>query len=99
MIYDSDRDFTWDPAKNDLNERKHGISFTDASDIFYVEPAYVEETTRFEYDERRWKAVGVVNNQAICVIFTERNDETRIISARAARRDERRKLGESAEAT
>src|SRR5215207_895911 len=97
MIYDSDRDFVWDPVKDAANLQKHGISFTVASDVFYVERSYVEETSRPDHGEQRWTAVGVVNDRTICVIYTERNDETRIISARAARRDERRKLGESSE--
>ena len=26
--------FEWDPAKNDVNERKHGLRFADAKTIF-----------------------------------------------------------------
>jgi uncharacterized DUF497 family protein len=95
MLYDRDLTFVWDPAKDRANDRKHDISFDEASDVFYDPAAYREDTTRPEHREQRWKAVGRVGNRVICVIYTERNDEIRIISARAARRNERRKFGES----
>ena len=29
--------FTWDPKKNAINKKKHGISFEQAIDVFYDE--------------------------------------------------------------
>jgi uncharacterized protein len=59
----------------------HGIAFEDAVRIF--EGATVEKVDdRFDYDERRVYAIGVVNGLEITVIYTDRNeDERRIISA------------------
>ncbi len=31
--------FEWDPNKNELNQKKHGISFEEAQTVFYDEYA------------------------------------------------------------
>jgi uncharacterized DUF497 family protein len=49
------------------------------------------DVTKPEYREERTKAVGrLVSGWVVAVIFTDRDDVRRIISARRARRDERR---------
>jgi uncharacterized DUF497 family protein len=93
MQYDRELSFDWDPEKDVTNRLKHGISFETAARVFRVPDRYIEETTKPEHGERRWKAVGTVAGEPICVIYTERNDDLRIFSARAARRGERRELG------
>jgi uncharacterized DUF497 family protein len=83
-------DFEWDPAKEVSNIQKHGISFLDAVDIFDDPFHLVEESTRPEYGERRLKAIGQVDSVILTVIFTDRAERRRIISARRAKRSERR---------
>jgi uncharacterized protein len=82
--------FDWDPAKDALNKAKHGIDFTDASTVFDDPWHVVVDSTRSEFDERRAKAVGRAGPHIVTVIFTDRDDRRRIISARRASRDERR---------
>ena len=79
--------FEWDEIKSDANLIKHGISFDDASDIFY-EPIILYPSDR--NNEERWVAIGALEDMLIAVIFTRRADAIRIISARRARKYEER---------
>lgn len=81
------RGFEWDEQKNELNRAKHGIDFNDAIEIFYG-PVVVRQSTR--NSEERWVAIGPLGDRLIAVIFTQRTDVTRIISARRARKNEER---------
>ena len=80
----------WDPSKEKLNQRKHGISFETAGRIFL-------DTERIEYydalhsiDEDRFVTIGLVDG-LLSVVYTEReNDVLRLISARKATDKERR---------
>jgi uncharacterized DUF497 family protein len=79
--------FEWDEEKSSGNLIKHGISFEDASEVFYG-PIIVRRSTR--NDEERWLAIGISHDRLMSVIFTRRNDLIRIISARRPRPDEKR---------
>lgn len=82
-------EFEWDIAKEAVNERKHGISFVDAATVFDAPFLLVENSTRPEHGEERRKAIGLVGDYIIAVIFTDRQERRRIISARRARTNER----------
>ena len=61
--------FTWDPAKNVANVRRHRIAFQDAARIF--DGPTVERTDdRYDYGEVRIDAIGLVNGIEIMVIYT-----------------------------
>ncbi|MBA2399513.1 MAG: BrnT family toxin [Bradyrhizobium sp.] len=79
--------FEWDDVKSDANLLKHGITFDDASEVFYG-PIIIRKSTR--NDEERWLAIGISHDRLMSVIFTRRNDLIRIISARRPRPDEKR---------
>ena len=82
--------FTWDPDKNLTNVRRHGIAFQDAARIFDG-PTVERIDDRFEYDEVRIYAIGLVNGIEITVIYTDRApDERQLISAWRAEPHERR---------
>lgn len=79
----SGRPMEWDDRKNEINKRKHGISFETAAHVF-------EDINRIEYfdeahsaDEDRFIVIGLVRN-VLFVVYTDRGDATRIISARKA---------------
>lgn len=78
--------FEWDDNKNRLNLAKHSIDFEDAVEIF-DHPLLLHRSDR--NNEERWVAIGTSGNHVIAVIFTRRNDVIRIISARAARKNEK----------
>ena len=79
----------WDEDKDLANVAKHGINFQAATAVF--DEAFQEfEDKRRDYGEARIKIVGVLGHQVVAVICTQRGNSVRIISARRARRDERR---------
>jgi hypothetical protein len=82
--------FEWDAEKNAINREKHDISFETAAYVF-DDPNYIEMYD-FEHstlDEDRYIAIGMVGN-ILFVVFTERGDAIRLISARPATEAERR---------
>ncbi len=79
--------FQWDAKKNALNLKKHGIDFDEAVEVFY-QPHLLRRSDRNK--EERWIAIGETDARLIAVVFTWRDEEIRIISARRAREDEER---------
>ena len=78
----------WDDAKNEINKKKHKISFETAAHVFLDENRY-DDYDEFHSDyEERVKTVGMVN-EVLTVIYTERREKYRIISARKATKSER----------
>ena len=82
--------FEWDEEKRRLALQKHGLDFLDAIEIFQT--AYLLLPGRSDIEIRKI-AVGCVNESCIAVVFTMRDDTTRIITARKARRNEREAYG------
>ena len=62
-----------------------------ALDQMFAANLVEDEDTRREYGERRIKAIGELNGVIISVVYTWRGDRRRLISARKARADERKK--------
>jgi uncharacterized DUF497 family protein len=82
--------YTWDPEKNRRNKAKHRIAFEEAITVF--ERMTVDQIDeRFDYGEERINAIGLLGTKVVMVTYVEKNDEERrIISARAATREEKR---------
>jgi uncharacterized DUF497 family protein len=83
----------WDFPKNRENIEKHGISFEEASALLLGSADHMEIFDAIHSDEENpFIAIGPISRGIIVVVFTERDDETvRVISARAATREERRR--------
>ena len=98
--------FEWDEKKDRLNQRKHGVSFELAALVFYDERCVVRpDRIDSETGEPRWQAIGAawIGAMAEALLFvvhvyrkgTENGQETiRIISARAASKDDVRRYQE-----
>jgi hypothetical protein len=83
-------DFEWDEAKNRSNIAKHGLGFERAKTIFEGF-CLIREDDREHYGERRDVAIGLLEGVAvIVVVYTEREERIRLISARPANRRERK---------
>jgi uncharacterized protein len=81
--------FEWDESKAKSNAEKHGLTFEEAVTVF-ADPylLFTEDTKHSEGEEREW-AIGEVENGSIAVvIFTMRDENIRIISARPATKRE-----------
>ena len=77
----------WDDRKNEINKQKHKITFEFASKIF-LDDNRIEDYDDFHSDnEDRIKAIGRVG-KILVVIYTERGEKYRMISARRADKDE-----------
>ena len=82
--------FQWDTEKSAANHAKHGISFLQAAQIFRGQTLRATDTRR-EYGEDRFVVLGLYDGVVLSVVFTERDDDIRIISAWKAGRHEREK--------
>ena len=81
--------FEWDEDKAALNLKKHGIDFRDAVRVFYDVDRIEWYDIAHSVDEDRYNTIGKVRD-VIFVVYTERRERTRIISARKATPNERR---------
>ncbi len=83
----------WDRNKALTNLNKHGIDFADAVSVFSDELALTIFDDRFE--EERFITIGMdILSRILVVVYTLRDDEIRLISARKATRNERRQYEE-----
>ncbi len=81
--------FEWDLAKDTANQRKHGIGFREAAEIFRGFVVIAEDKRR-DYGEQRFIALGEYDGEVIRLIFTERGRDIRVISAWKANRNDRK---------
>ena len=79
-------EFEFDPAKSMANQRKHGISFSDARQLWRDPNVLVIRAKHV--DEPRWMAIGLIRKKVWSAIFTRRNERIRIISVRRSRTEE-----------
>lgn len=82
-------EFEWDEAKRLANLQKHGIDFIDVSAVFDGDTVTVEDN-RYSYGEQRFVTFGLLQGRVVAVVHTERDELTRIISARKATNYEQR---------
>lgn len=97
--FDGTVQWTWDPAKNDLNKRKHGISFETAG-LVLNDPFVLTWPDPYP-NEQRWRTMGMIENMVVIVVHTSpHTDPTsntevwRMISARRAKLHERKRYEE-----
>ncbi|MEW5829255.1 MAG: BrnT family toxin [Chloroflexota bacterium] len=76
-------EFEWDPAKAEINLRKHGVSFAEAGTVFGDDLAVTAADPDHSNDESRYITVGwSYRRRLLMVSHTDRGDKIRIISAR-----------------
>jgi uncharacterized DUF497 family protein len=81
----------WDDDKNELNKQLRDLAFEDAQYVF-IDPERLERFDRSEENtsrEERWQTLGMAG-KILFVVYTERGENKRIISARPANKSERR---------
>jgi uncharacterized protein len=84
-------EFEWDPDKATRNLAKHGVSFNEAATVFGDPLAITYSDPDHSEDEERFLTFGHTNeNRLLVVSHTDREERTRIISARLATRRERK---------
>ena len=86
-----ERRIIWGENKNTENKLKHKIGFEDAQYVF----ADIDRIERIDQSESnisgetRWQTIGKVG-ELLFVVYTERKEEIRLVTAREAEKHERR---------
>ena len=81
--------FEWDTEKERLNYEKHHVHFETAARVFRAENRIELYDEKHSDDEDRYNTIGKVDD-VLFVVFTERRERIRLISARMATPTERR---------
>jgi uncharacterized protein len=83
--------FEWDQRKADLNLKKHGVSFQEATSVFADKLSVTISDPDHSSLEARFLDLGLSHRGRLLVVsYTERGETIRIISARCADRFERK---------
>jgi len=89
--------FTWDPAKDRLNQRKHRVAFVEAKTVFYDENALLIDDPDHSDEEDRFVLLGLSSSLrllVVCHCYQEEDEVIRIFSARKATSHEARSYSE-----
>lgn len=83
-------EFEWDPKKAAKNLRKHGVSFNEAATVFGDSLGTTVPDPDHSVAEDRYITVGISSRRRLVMVaHTEREERTRIISARELTRAEK----------
>lgn len=87
--------FEWDPTKAKTNLAKHSVTFEEATTVFGDFLSLTISDPDHSEVEDRWIVIGESHDgKLLVVVYTERGDNIRIISARMAGRRERKQYEE-----
>lgn len=84
--------FEWDNNKNEINKKKHKISFEEAKTVFYDSEALLIDDPEHSKDEERFIILGFsekANLLVVCHCYRASETVIRIISARKATKNEK----------
>jgi uncharacterized DUF497 family protein len=73
--------FEWDEAKDQANQSKHGLSFSEAQFAFADPQRVIAKDVAHSEKEQRFYCFGLLGEGIATVRFTFRNDVIRIIGA------------------
>ena len=86
----NEEEFEWDERKAESNFAKHGVTFESAQGVFSDPFAIEFADDGNEYDEVRFRVIGMSAGVLLFVAYAMRGEAIRIISARGAEPYERR---------
>lgn len=89
-------DFEFDPAKEEANLAKHGVSLT-LAEVLFAGPHVSVQDDRFDYGEVREVAFGGIRERLFVCVFVDRGSTRRVISLRKANSREVKRYGEKAQ--
>lgn len=85
--------FEWDENKNQTNQKKHGISFEEAKEVFFDDDAILFDDPEHPKGEERFLIIGLIQKEKICIVshcYRDKENTIRIISARKATKNEKK---------
>jgi hypothetical protein len=80
--------FEWDESKAKTNLAKHGVAFEEAKAAFRDPFALELLDDRFDYGEDRFVLIAMAEARLLTVVYAERGDVYRLISARLSTKAE-----------
>ena len=84
--------FEWDREKEKRNRRKHRVSFDEAVTVFYDPLSATFDDSDHSFGEHRLITIGFSSHERLVVVsHTERGNAIRIVSARPATAQERKR--------
>jgi uncharacterized DUF497 family protein len=86
---------TFDESKRQVNIERHGIDFI-GCDAIWDNFTITREDTRQAYGEERLVTFGLLHNEVVVLVYTERSGTPHIISLRKAEKYEARYYFETA---
>ena len=90
-----DQVFEWDRMKAARNAIKHGVRFPDAASVFFDPDAFFEPDPDHSIDESRFIVLGhSIRSGVLLVVHVLRDERIRLLSARVATPNERRRYEE-----
>jgi uncharacterized DUF497 family protein len=88
-------EFEWDKDKAKRNIKKHGVSFDEAMTVFADPLSLTIHDPEHSDQEDRYVILGESNRRRLLVVvFTDRDERIRIITASVATRQERKNYEE-----
>ncbi len=87
-------EFEWDENKAQSNIEKHGVTFKEAAEAF-LDPFYQTGNASANNEQRNFIIGYSLTERLLLVVYVERIQRTRIISARPATPTERKLYEES----
>ena len=60
--------FEWDENKNQTNQKKHGISFEEAKEVFFDDDAILFDDPEHSKGEERFLIIGLIQKEKICIV-------------------------------
>lgn len=83
--------FEWDHKKALANLLKHGVTFGEATEVFYDPGAIGDYDAAHSDEEDRFFIIGRSSRRALYVVYAERaGDVIRVVSARKANKAEQK---------
>jgi uncharacterized DUF497 family protein len=82
--------YVWDEEKRRSNLKKHGLDFRDAYLVYENPDKCTYDASRGDEHRLMDVALAVVRGRLLTLVYTEEDDEIRVISFRHASRTERR---------
>ena len=89
-IFDGISGFQWDSGNMSKNWAKHRVSMSECEEIFFNKPLVVADDEKHSGVEERFFVLGKTDRgKRLFIVFTLRDNQIRIISARSMSRKER----------
>ncbi len=89
-IFDGISGFQWDSGNMSENWENHRVSMSECEEIFFNKPLVVADDEKHSGEEERFFALGKTDRgKRLFIVFTFRDNQIRIISARNMSKRER----------